>query len=97
MIQQDITHSHTAPLCQCGRKAHLIRCRGRAAHDSRLFGLPAVQFHVECMHCSITTPPFTGVGLALNAWRKGNTVATREMPAMRVALDLARLTTGAVA
>ena len=57
----------------------------------RTTGLPAEQFHVECCSCGVTTAPHTTVGMALGDWRKGRTIPVPRLPALRIALDLARL------
>lgn len=91
MIQRDITLHAAAPACACGRSARIIHSSGHAATDPRLLGLPAEQFHVECVHCGIATAPQLYVGVARNDWRLGLTHPIGTMPALRVALDLARL------
>lgn len=97
MIQRDITHRMTAPACACGAATHLIHSRGRATSDPRLLGHASDQYHVECTACGIATPPQFSVAMAINAWRKGNTIHTTQLPAARIALDLARLAIGATA
>ena len=91
MIQRDITNHHAGLRHLCGQPARLIQSSGHATFDPRLYGQPAEQFHVECCCCGVTTAPHTTVGMVLGDWRKGRTIPVTRLPALRIALDLARL------
>ncbi|MBS0218111.1 MAG: hypothetical protein JSR63_07975 [Proteobacteria bacterium] len=97
MIQHDISLRQTAPLCKCGERCRVIESRGRSITDPRLLGTPSSTYHVECMECGIASVPQHSVGVALHAWKTGNTVDTAKLPMVRGAIDMAQIKLRAVA
>ena len=91
MIQHDISLRQTAPQCACGERCHVIESRGRSVTDPRLIGIPSTTYHVECMQCGTASVPQHSVGMALNAWKTGNTVDVAKLPMVRSAIDMAQI------
>ena|SRR5580765_7521809 len=92
MIQHDISLRQTAPLCNCGERCRVIESRGRSITDPRLIGTPAIStYHVECMECGTASVPQRSVGMALNAWKIGNTIDIARMPMVRSAIDMGQI------
>lgn len=78
----------------CGRMPTMTEARGRCITDSRLWGKPARQYHIECVCCGVTTNPhFTRRGAFL-AWQAHGTAGAQlqpihELPALRISAERA--------
>ncbi|WP_303749539.1 hypothetical protein [Stenotrophomonas pigmentata] len=89
MIMHDIPPSQRLTHDACGHTAHLIETRGRVQIDPRLFGKPARQYHVECTHCGVATPPVYSQRIAEHLWGLGETalIPLTQLPALRIAAE----------
>lgn len=78
----------------CGRMPTLVEARGRAITDPRLWGKPALQYHVECNSCGVTTGPHYTRRGAFLAWqlhdKPGHPLQPiHHMPALRISAERA--------
>jgi hypothetical protein len=89
MIMHDIPPSAPLKHVPCGHVAHLIETRGRVKIDPRLFGMPARQYHVECTHCGVATPPVYSQRTAEQLWSYGESslVPLTQLPILRLAAE----------
>lgn len=88
MIHHDLTPNAPLAAHTCGRAPRLIEARGRSFTDSRLLGMPARSFHVECCRCGVSTTPSFSQAVAEAMWAyQAHLVKTSELHALRVAAE----------